>query len=82
MYSEEYSEKVEGGLSSKRYTNSVSCVFTVFSKGRLKFCDVFKHSVIKKHNICTTQLVSSILFECLFPSNSLKNSQKELKRVY
>ena len=38
-------------------------VFLVFSKRRLNCLDVFRHSVEKPHKTCTTQLVSSTVFE-------------------
>ena len=50
--------------------------FLVFSKSRLKFPDAFRHSVIKPHNICTKQLVSSIAFECTFPNYCTESSKK------
>ena len=34
----------------------------VFSKRRVNSLNVFRHSVEKPHNTCTTQLVSSIVF--------------------
>ena len=40
----------------------------VFSKRRLQFRDVFRNSVTKPHNICTTQAVRPIIFEFLFPN--------------
>ena len=35
----------------------------VFSKGRLKFLDVFRHSAVKPHNTGTIKLACSIVFE-------------------
>ena len=50
-------------------------VFMVFSKRRLNSFDVFRHSVEKP---CTTQPVSSIVFESSYITESSKqNSEKE-----
>ena len=50
----------------------------VFSKKRLSSLDVFGHSVEKLHDACTTQLVSSIVFESsYFIGISEQNSEKE-----
>ena len=53
-------------------------VFMVFSKRRLNSLDVFRHSVEKPHNTCTTQLFSSIVFESsYFRGSSQQKSEKE-----
>ena len=53
-------------------------VFMVFSKKRLNTFDVFRHSAEKPHNTCTTQLISSIVFESsYFIESSKQNSEKE-----
>ena len=41
----------QGGLLSKRYDISSRFVLLVFSKRRLKFLDVFRHSIIKPHDM-------------------------------
>ena len=74
MCTSKFNGKIEGGLSSKRYNIPAKFVLMVFLKGILKFLDVFRHSVIKSHNTCTTQLVSCVVFECLFPSYCLASS--------
>ena len=45
----------------------------VFSRiqGRLKFLGVFRHTVKKPQNTCTTQLASSIVFVYLFPNGCI-----------
>ena len=68
---------IKGGLSSKRYNNEVRRFHGVFKKETDSF-DVFRHSVEKLHNRCTTQLVSSIAFESPYIIGSSKqNSEKE-----
>ena len=50
----------------------------VFSKRRLNSLDIVRHSVEKPHNTCTTQLVSTIVFEnSYFIGNSEQNRKKE-----
>ena len=55
-------------------------VSMVFSKRRLDSLDVFRYSVEKLHNSCTTQLVSSIVFESsYFIRSSEQNSKKDIE---
>ena len=54
-------------------------VFKMFSKRRLKSLDVFSHSAEKPHNTCTTQLVSSIVFES---SYFIGSSEQDSKKVF
>ena len=75
-YTLKYIGKKWQGPSSKTCNKSSICIFMVFSKSRLKFPDAFRHSVIKPHNICTKQLVSSIAFECTFPNYCTESSKK------
>ena len=69
-----YNGNIEGGLKyclrSKRSkilylkdTIKQQHVFMVFSKRRLNSLDAFTLLVIKPHSTCTTQLVSSTVFE-------------------
>ena len=58
----------------KKDTIKQQDVFMVFSLNSL---DVFRHLVEKPHNTCTTQLVSSVVFESsYFIGNSEQNSEK------
>ena len=57
-------------------------VFMVFSNRRLNSLDIFRHSVEKPHNTCTTQLISSIVFESsYFIGSSEQNSEKEFNYI-
>ena len=54
-------------------------VSMVFSKRRLDSLDVFRYSVEKLQNVCTTQLVSSIVFESsYFIRSSEQNSKRDI----
>ena len=54
----------------------------VFLKRRMDSLDVFKHLVEKPHNTCTTQLVSSVVFESsYFIGFSEQNSEKEFNEL-
>ena len=72
-----YNGNIEGDLASKN-TMKQQDIFMVFSKTRLNSLAVFRNSVEKPHNTCTTQLVSSIVFEVLIlqeaPSKIVKKS--------
>ena len=55
------------------YNATARYLHSVF-KGRLKFIGVFRHTVIKSQNTCTTQLPLSIVYKCLFPKpNKIRN---------
>ena len=45
-------------------------VFMVFSRETIKSLGVFRHTVIKPQNACTTQLASAIAFKCHFSKPS------------
>ena len=53
-------------------------VFMMFSKRRLNSLDVFRNSVEKPYNTCTTELVTSIVFESYFIGSPKQNSEKNL----
>ena len=72
-----YNGNIDGGLPSKRYNKATRCFHGVFKK-RLNSLDVFRHSVERPHKTCTTQLVSSVVFEhSYFIGSSKQNSEKE-----
>ena len=53
-------------------------VFIVLSKRKLNSLNVFRHSAEKPHNTCTTQVVSSIVFESSYCiGSSQQNSKNE-----
>ena len=53
-------------------------VFIVFLRKIMNSLEVFRYSIEKPHNTCTTQLVSSIVFESsYFIGISEQNSEKE-----
>ena len=56
-------EKQKEVYHLKDTINKAGRVFIVFSKWRLDSLDVFRHTEETPHNTCTTQLVSSIVFE-------------------
>ena len=61
-----------------KYTIKQQDAFMAFSKRRLNSLDVFRQSVDKPHNTCTTQLVSSIVIESSYSRrNSEQNSEKK-----
>ena len=68
---------MDGGLSSKRYNKAARRFLFVFKKEIKVSLHFFRHSVVKPHNPCTTQLVSSIVFESSsYIGNSEQNSKK------
>ena len=59
-------------IKNKQHTrklqcNNKICHLGVF-KGRLKFLGVFRHTVTKPQNTCTTQLASPVVFKYLIPN--------------
>ena len=69
-YTDIWRKKIKGGLSKAHLQGNGKIYLHSVFKGRLKFIGVFRHTVIKPQNTCTTQLASSIVFKCLFPKPS------------
>ena len=61
-------ERQKEASHRKRYNISAKMHFHGVLKEGMEFLDVFRDSIIMPHNVRPTHLISSVIFEGLFPN--------------